>query len=77
MRRPENALWIMCGAEGRIRQAEVVDHVISLERRLGLAPGSDQLAGPLQVALSRGKQAEERGFGKRRRIGFDGYHVDD
>ena len=66
----------MCEAEGQTKQAKVVDHVVlhNGDQALFWAPTNRQ--GLCRSHHSRDKQAEERGFRKRRRIGVDGYPIE-
>ena len=77
LRQPENALCRMCLAEGTTKQAEVVDHVIPHKGDQALFWDSTNSQGLCRSHHSRDKQAEERGFKRRRRIGVDGYPIDD
>ena len=76
LRQPETALCVMCDAEGQIRQAEVVDHVIPHKGDQALFWDPTNWQGLCRSHHSRDKQVEERGFRKRRRIGIDGYPIE-
>ena len=76
LRQAENALCVMCQAEGQTRQAEVVDHVIPHKGDETLFWDQTNWQGLCKPHHSRDKQAEERGFRKRQRIGVDGYPIE-
>jgi 5-methylcytosine-specific restriction protein A len=76
LRRPENALCVMCKAEGTTKQAEVVDHVTAHKGDPTLFWDQANWQGLCRSHHSRDKQAEERGFKRRRRIGVDGYPIE-
>lgn len=75
LRQAENALCRMCKAEGQTRSAEVVDHITPHKGDQALFWDPTNWQPLCKSHHSRDKQAEERGFKKRRRIGVDGYPI--
>ena len=76
LRRPENVLCRMCQAEGVTRPSQVVDHIVPHRGDQPLFWDQTNWQGLCRSHHSRDKQADERGFRKRRRIGADGYPID-
>lgn len=77
LRQPENALCRMCLAEGITAASQVVDHIIPHKGDPTLFwDQANNWQGLCRTHHSRDKQAEERGFRKRRRIGVDGYPIE-
>ena len=76
LRQSENALCVMRKAEGTTKQAEVVDHITPHKGDQTLFWDPTNWQGLCRSHHSRDKQAEERGFKRRRRIGVDGYSIE-
>ena len=76
LRQPENVLCRLCQAEGRTVQAQVVDHIIPHKGDPTLFWDPSNWQPLCKSHHSRDKQAEERGFKARRRVGPDGYAIE-